>query len=107
VKASRIRGVVTAILMLVAGAGLGIAQAAGNRVNRPVLSFEDQEALGRGSSSSLYAENRPVLNFDDDVQLGYPLETGTVPAKSDADSITVEIGGISYYSFDGKLYGVP
>ena len=33
-----------AILMVVAGVGFGIAQAAGTHTDRPVLSFEDQEA---------------------------------------------------------------
>ena len=85
-----------AILMVVAGVGFGIAQAAGTHTDRPVLSFEDQEALEQGISSSPYGEiaqaggthsDRPVLSFEDqeasDVsQARGPVETGAVPGAA-------------------------
>ena len=52
-----------AILMVVAGVGFGIAQAAGTHTDRPVLSFEDQEA-------------------SDVSQARGPVETGAVPGAA-------------------------
>lgn len=111
-KTSSVGIVSVAILMVVAGVGFGIAQAAGTHTDRPVLSFEDQEALEQGSSSSSYvetrpvlafedssspyAETRPVLAFEDDMQLRNPVETGTLPAGSNADSSIVEVEGNMY-----------
>ena len=67
-------GIVAAVfLMVVAGVGFGIAQATGTHTDRPVLSFEDQEALDQGTSSIPYVEiaqaggthsDRPVLSFE-------------------------------------------
>ena len=64
-KMSTVGFVLATILMVVAGVSFGIAQAGGNHTDGPVLSFEDQEALGQVSSSSPYVENRPVLAFDE------------------------------------------
>jgi len=47
-----------AILLLVAGTGIGIAQAGGNHSERPVLSFDDMDTLERGSSPIHYTETR-------------------------------------------------
>ena len=99
--------------MVVAGVGIGIAQAGGNHSDRPVLSFEDQEALEQGISSSPYVESRPVTGFDDqeitqvsrspqeyvpegnwsgtDWQPRGAVETGSLPAGSDADSSMAEV----------------
>jgi len=95
-KTSIVGIVSAAILMVVAGVSFGIAQAAGNHADGPVLSFEDQEALGQDSSSSLYAEDRPILSFGDEMQLRNPTETGILPDASHADSSIVEIEGVSY-----------
>ena len=104
-KTSTVGLVLAAILMAVAGVGFGIAHAGGNHSDGPVLSFEDQESLGQSSSSSQYSENRPVLTFEDEVQLRNPIETGNLPAESNADSSMVEIEGVSYYRIGGILYG--
>jgi hypothetical protein len=105
--------VAVAILLVVTGVGFGIAQAGGNHTDRPVLSFEDQEALEYGSSSSPDAENRPVLSFDDqeliqvaksptedfdpfsrseDMHLESPIETGAIPVTSSEESWMKEYG---------------
>jgi hypothetical protein len=93
------------ILMVVVAVGFGIAQAGGKHSDAPVLSFEDQEALAQGSSSSPYTEDRPVLSFGDEMQLRNPTETGSLPDGSNADASMVEIDGVPYYLFGGKLYG--
>ena len=89
-KTSTIGIVLAAILMIVAGVGFGIAQAAGNESYNPMLKFGDQdvnpyvdmdwqtrEAVETGSlpdernedysadPSSPYTEDRPVLSFGD------------------------------------------
>jgi len=64
-KTSALGVVSAAILMVVVGAGFGIAQAGGTHSEQPVLSFEEMEALEQGSSSSSFVENRPVLAFDE------------------------------------------
>jgi hypothetical protein len=105
--------VAVAILLVVTGVGFGIAQAGGNHTDRPVLSFEDQEALEHGSSSSPDAENRPVLSFEDqeltqvaksptedfdpfsrsaDLQLENPIETGAIPMTNSEESWMKEYG---------------
>jgi len=68
-----------AILLVVAGIGFGIAQAAGNHSEQPVLSFEDQEALDQGSSLNSYVESRPVISFED--------QEATQVATSPADDV--------------------
>lgn len=90
-KTSKVGMWMVAILMVVMGAGFGIAQAGGTHSDRPVLSFEDQEALERGSVSSPTAESRPVLSFEDqerfqtakspseDTQVQAPIEAGAMP----------------------------
>ena len=55
--------VLAAILMVVTGVGFGIAQAAGTHSDAPVLSFEG------------------------DMQLSNPIETGSLPARSDVDDL--------------------
>jgi hypothetical protein len=95
-------GIVSAaILMVVAGIGFGIAQAAETHADRPVLDFEDQGTLEQGISSNSYLESRPVLDFGDqeliqvakspqefipegnwsgtDWQARVPVETGAIP----------------------------
>ena len=88
-KTSMIGIVSAAILMVVAGVGFGIAQAAGTHTDRPVLSFEDQQALGQSDSSSPYvlvlpsaidvdyaADGNP---FSDVAQARGPVEAGSIP----------------------------
>jgi len=101
-KANRIGVLFSAILMVVAGVGFGIAQAGGNQAEQPVSSFEDQAALGNGGSSSPYntdllvetgnlpepgqAESAIVMAEADmygDAQLRNPIETGSLPDRSD------------------------
>jgi hypothetical protein len=64
-KSSAMAVVSTAILMVMASVGSGIALAGENHGYRPVSSFEDQEALEQGISSGPYAESRPVLGLED------------------------------------------
>jgi len=118
-KKSKVGIVAAAILMVVGGVGFGIAQAGGTHSEQPVLSVEDMEALDQSSSSSSYIESRPVSSFEDqeatqvaktpaeDVQMNSPIETGSLPDKSNTDSSIVEIGGVSFYRVGGKLYGPP
>jgi len=95
-----------AILMVVAGVGFGIAQAAGTHTDRPVLSFEDQEALDQGFSSSPNVDiahasgthsDRPVLSFEDQeasdvAQARGPVETGAIQATVFEDSWMKDYG---------------
>jgi hypothetical protein len=90
-------GIVAVVVLLAAGIGIGIAQAAGTYWERPVLNFEDMAAAEQGGSSCCSTEDRPVLSFEDreainvakssteDVQLQNPIETGSLPAESSAD----------------------
>jgi len=101
-KTYKVGLVSAAFLMVVAGVGLGIAQAAGVHSDSPVLSFEDQAALDQGSSSSskdvdLLVEtgNMPEPSGPDsaivtsegdtyrDAQMRGPIETGSLPDRSD------------------------
>ena len=114
-KKSTVGLVLVAILMVVAGVGFGIAQAAGTYADRPVLSFEDQVALEQGISSSPYVLALPSgIDLDygadgnpssDVAQARGAIEAGSLPAESNTDSYTVEIDGVSFYWFGGKLYG--
>lgn len=105
-KTSTVGLVLAANLMVVAGVGFGIAQAGGNHTDGPVLSFEDQEALGQYSSSSPYTEDRPVLSFGDEMLLRNPTETGSLPDASNTDSsVKYEIiDGVTWYRVEGNLY---
>ena len=86
-----IAGIVSAaILMVVAGVGFGIAQAAGNQSYDPMLKFGDQDV-------------NPYVNMD--WQAREAVETGSLPAESHSDSSAVEIEGVSYYRIGGTLYG--
>lgn len=76
-KTHKVGVVAVAILMVVGGIGVGIAQAGGTHSEQPVLSFADIESLGRGNASSSYVETRPVLAFQDSAG---PIETGAIPA---------------------------
>jgi hypothetical protein len=88
-KTSMIGIVSAAILMVVAGVGFGIAQAAGTHTDRPVLSFEDRETLEQGISSSPYVPVLPsAIDVDyaadgnppsDVAQARGPVETGAIP----------------------------
>jgi hypothetical protein len=80
------------ILMVVVAVGFGIAQAGGKHSDAPVLSFEDQEALGQGSPSTPYTENRPVLSFGDEMQLRNPVETGAIPPAVSEESWMTDYG---------------
>jgi hypothetical protein len=80
--------VAVAILVVVAGIGFGIAQAAGMHSEQPVLSFVDQEVTRVANSSAeekqLAAEGKefvPEGNWaGTDWQGREPVETGAIPA---------------------------
>ena len=82
--------VAAAFLMVVAGVGFGIAQAAGIHSEQPVLSFEDQEATQAATSaaddiqlSSAGQEFVPEDNWSGtDWQARGPVETGAIPGAA-------------------------
>jgi hypothetical protein len=116
-KTSRVGVVLAAILMVLAGVSIGIAQAGGNHTEQQVLSSEDQEALEQVISSSPNVRVLPSgidLDYDADgnstqgmAQARGAVEAGSLPAESNVDSSIVEIEGVSYYRYEGKLYGIP
>jgi hypothetical protein len=91
-----------AILVVVTGIGFGIAQAGGTHSDRPVLSFEDQEALEQGSSSSLYVLVLPsAIDVDyradgnpssDVAQASGPVEAGAISATGSEESWMKDYG---------------
>jgi hypothetical protein len=106
-ETSKVGIVAVAILMVATVIGFGIAQAEGNHSERPVLSFEDMEALDQGISS-ISEEVPQWANLpEDETQMQNPTETGSLPAESPEDSSTVEIDGILFLRDDGRLYGPP
>jgi hypothetical protein len=106
-KRSKVGIMAVAFLLVVTGIGFGIAQAEGTITDRPVLSFEDQEALEQGSSSSSQEVPHWANSPAEDTQMQNPTETGSLHAESQADSSTVEIDGILFLRDHGKLYGPP
>lgn len=114
-KTSTVGVVLAAILMVVAGVGFGIAQAGGNLTDRPVLSFEDQEAFEQGDSSSTFVRVLPSaidLDYDADgnpssdvAQARGALESGSLPVESNADSSIVEIEGYAERVWKGDIDG--
>jgi hypothetical protein len=106
-ETSKVGIVAVAILMVATVIGFGIAQAERNHSERPVLSFEDMEALDQGISS-ISEEVPQWANLpEDETQMQNPTETGSLPAESPEDSSTVEIDGILFLRDDGRLYGPP
>ena len=110
-KFSTVGLVLGAILMVVAGVGFGIAQAGGNHTDRPVLSFEDQEALEQSNSSNSHiqvlpngidlsydADGSPSSGVADVAQAKEAVQAGSLPAEGNEGDL---------YRFEGKLYGVP
>ena len=102
-KTLKVGIVAVAILLAVTGIGFGIAQAGATQTDRPVLSFEDQEAVEQGSSSSLAnpvetgSLPAEVANFDpfsrsEHMQLEHPIETGAIPATGSEESWMKEYG---------------
>ena len=73
--------VAAAILMAMAGVGFGIAQAG---ETHPAGAAMEQQTPQAATSPA------------DDMQLGKPIETGRLPAESDADSSKVTIEGRTY-----------
>ena len=106
-KASKVGIMAVAILLVVTGIGFGIAQAGGTHSEQPVLSFEETEAIEQGSSSSSQEVPEWANSPAEDTQMQNPTETGSLHAKSQADSSTVEIDGILFLRDQGKLYGPP
>ena len=91
-KTSTVGLVLAANLMVLAGVGPGIAQAAGNQSYDPMLSYDLMLSFG-DQDVNPYTQPREAV------------ETGSLPDYSIADSSTVEIDGVSYYYFEGNLYG--
>lgn len=102
-KTFKVGIVAVAILLAVTGIGFGIAQAGATHTDRPVLSFEEQEAVEQGSSSSLESPietgSLPAehADFDPfsrsaDMQLESPIETGAIPAMGSEESWMKEYG---------------
>ncbi len=99
---------VGALALFLTAFDFGIAQAAGNQSEQPVLSFEEMAALQQGSPSSAYVESRPVLGFDyeedyrlakspaEGMQLQNPAETGSLPSGTATESSIIEAGGVNY-----------
>ncbi len=97
-----------AILFVVTGVGVGIAQASGIHSERPVSSYEDLEAHEHAVPSHVYAENRPVLSFENEqilaaggfpstaMELQSPVETGALPSGRDENPAVIENGGMWY-----------
>lgn len=97
-KAFDVGIVAVAILLVAPGVDFGIAQAGGADwnlealdsyfeyvpENRPVLSFEDQEAPQVATSRT------------EDMQLGNPIETGSLPSEINSNSPIIEISGSKY-----------
>lgn len=80
-KMSKVGIMAVAILMVVSGIGFGIAQAGGTHSEQPVLSFEDQEAIQVARSPA------------EDMLMESPIETGSLPAESNADFDPFSRGG--------------
>jgi hypothetical protein len=91
-KAYRIGVILTAILMVVAGIGFGIAQAAETHA---IGEFMEWQTVDQGSSSSRNVGSSPVSGLEDqeilkvaqsppdDIQLNNPIETGSLSDQSD------------------------
>ncbi len=91
-------GVVSAaILMFLGVASMGIAQAAGNHSARPVWSLDEQIETGNLTEPAMESQS----------QISGPIETGNLTEMGSSDSSIVEIDGVSFYSYGGKLYGPP
>jgi len=93
-KTSTVGLVLAAILMVVAGVGFGIAQAAGNQSYDLMLSFGDQDA-------NPYIGN-PYIDVGQEREA---VETGSLPAETDMDASIFEIDGDTYYRTGGILHG--
>ena len=97
-KSSNVWIVAVAILLVLTGAGIGIAQAGGNHSEQPVLSFEDMEAQEHGSSSSSYMETAsqefvPEDNWSGtDWQTRGPVEAGAIPGAAVEESWMKDYG---------------
>ena len=110
-KTSTVGLVLAAILMVLTGVGFGIAQAGGNHTDGPVLSFEDQEALGQSDHVHVLPS---AIDLDyaadgtpspDVAHVRGAVEAGSLYSEGNADSSIVEIDGDTYYRTGGILYG--
>jgi hypothetical protein len=84
--------VAAAVLMLAAGVGFGIAQAAGNQSDSPVWSIQDQIETGNLPESiqvaQLSQELVPEGNWSGtDWQVSGPIETGNLPDVSEENDL--------------------
>jgi hypothetical protein len=100
-KTSKVGMVAVAILLAVTGIGFGIAQAGGTHSEQPVLSFEDQEipqvATSPADDMQLTSAGQEFVPEDNwsgtDWQTRGPVETGSLPAESNADYDPFSRGG--------------
>ena len=79
-KTSTIGIVSAAILMVVAGVGIGIAQA---DETHAIGEFMEWQTADQDSPSNAYAENQPVLSLEDESQMRNPTGTGNLPEMGD------------------------
>jgi hypothetical protein len=88
-KASNVGMVAVAILLVVTGVGIGIAQAGGTHSEQPVLSFEDQEipqaVKPPADDTQLTSAGQEFVPEDNwsgtDWQTRGPVETGAIPGE--------------------------
>ena len=91
-KTSAIGMVSAAILILVAGVGFGIAQAAGNQSYDPMLRFGDQDVnpyIDVGQDVEFVPEGNYAGT---DWQVRGPVETGAIPVMVSEESWMKEYG---------------
>jgi len=91
-KASTIGIVVAAILVVAAGVGVGIAQAAGNHSDRPVSSLDEQVGAGNLAEPMMEPHSQqksgPGADYSSyDWHVGEPVETGSMTERSDANDL--------------------
>ena len=99
-KTSSVGIVSAAVLMVVAGVGFGIAQAAGTHSEQPVLNFEDQEGAQAATSAAddiqLSSANQEFVPEDNwsgsDWQTRGPVETGAIPGAAVEESWMKDYG---------------
>lgn len=86
-KAYRIAVILTATLMVVAGVGIGIAQAGGNHSERPAWSIDEQTETGNLPEATVDAQSIensvPEGSYSgNDWQVAEAVEVGSVPDTS-------------------------
>jgi len=91
-KTYRIAVVVTAVLMVAAGVGIGIALAEGNPSDGPAWSIQEQIETGNLPEPTMGPRSQqdfvPEDNYSGtDWQVAEPVETGSVPDMREANDL--------------------